>query len=795
MSTSAEDQIDSLLRKLSPTGSDTDAIASVGRLLDRYAGQGHSVAGLVVRLAHERNLLRMQVETMREGAKERDRGRDADYPRKGSVPSVNQGSMPRQPIQHHQRMDRKESLADTLEDSQEDSSDSSASENEYIDPLPSKAQVRKSILSVLNTRLSIGSSSDLAVPMPNSLSNESSFLLNAVTTTPVSPNFHHSQRANSGPTIASRGSNMNILSPISVNSAEYFNPFAPSSASPKTVPEGGDMAVSSPPATLRRDASQDSRRTYEKTTPVIHDKDSGSPATPNPSSPSTTASGLVIPKRDQSTRMSLAVLSDASLMLANSNSESDLSASTSGQPSGASAAAAVNSSGIFTPPVRSSSEAALGSSQDAVIMEGFLVKKMNVPFGRDRDHLPESGSSGSWGWKPRYFKLKDHVLEEFDSKTNAKVTSINLRHCSPIIVPASGTASTQQTGGTSAFAFTLIEQKATIPAPISIRHTLCTHSQGDRDTWVDAINARVSTVSSDKVAGKKVKDGKQDLSSSSSSSLLSASSSPENATLSSSKPGTGAGSVGGVASGNGPNGGRSAIGLFQEGGNAAVGVARRGLNLVFGGSGNNKKKIDSPRVVDPDRVIFGAPLEKGVAISKVDPAVDLASVVTRCIEYLEQKSGGALMKEEGIYRLSGATSAIQSLKLAFDLESDLNLLRLSEMEILDLHAVTGLLKLYLRELPDSVLGHGDVKKDIVNVSNLTEKSDKVKELARLLPQLPSSNYTLLKHLSAHLRLVVQASASNKMNMSNLSIVFSPTLSVPGGLLQIMVTEHEKVFVQ
>ncbi|KAJ3228791.1 hypothetical protein HDU77_001746, partial [Chytriomyces hyalinus] len=299
-------------------------------------------------------------------------------------------------------------------------------------------------------------------------------------------------------------------------------------------------------------------------------------------------------------------------------------------------------------------------------------------------------------------------------KTNAKVTSINLRHCSPIIVPASGSASTQQTGGTSAFAFTLIEQKATIPAPISIRHTLCTHSQGDRDTWVDAINARVSTVSSDKVTGKKVKDGKQDLSSSSSSSLLSASSSPENATLSSSKPGTGAGSVGGVAGGNGPNGGRSAIGLFQEGGNAAVGVARRGLNLVFGGSGNNKKKIDSPRVVDPDRVIFGAPLEKGVAISKVDPAVDLASVVTRCIEYLEQKSGGALMKEEGIYRLSGATSAIQSLKLAFDLESDLNLLRLSEMEILDLHAVTGLLKLYLRELPDSVLGHGDVKKDIVN---------------------------------------------------------------------------------
>ncbi|KAI8611030.1 Rho GTPase activation protein, partial [Chytriomyces sp. MP71] len=102
---------------------------------------------------------------------------------------------------------------------------------------------------------------------------------------------------------------------------------------------------------------------------------------------------------------------------------------------------------------------------------------------------------------------------------------------------------------------------------------------------------------------------------------------------------------------------------------------------------------------------------------------------------------------------------------------------------------------YLRELPDSVLGHGEVKRDIVNISNLTEKADKVKELNRLLPLLPDANYALLKHLSAHLQVVIQASTVNKMSMSNISIVFSPTLSVPGGLLQVMVLEHESVFVK
>ena len=53
------------------------------------------------------------------------------------------------------------------------------------------------------------------------------------------------------------------------------------------------------------------------------------------------------------------------------------------------------------------------------------------------------------------------------------------------------------------------------------------------------------------------------------------------------------------------------------------------------------------------------------------------------------------MKEEGIFRLSGSSTHIKELREAFDRgeEVDLTLVK-------DEHVVTGLLKLYFRELPE-----------------------------------------------------------------------------------------------
>lgn len=95
------------------------------------------------------------------------------------------------------------------------------------------------------------------------------------------------------------------------------------------------------------------------------------------------------------------------------------------------------------------------------------------------------------------------------------------------------------------------------------------------------------------------------------------------------------------------------------------------------------------------RPVFGIPLPDSLAIASV---AGLPAIVFRCIEYLESKQAD---QEEGIYRLSGSSAVIKGLKERFNHEGDVNLLQMDERW--DPHAIAGLLKTYLRELPTSLL--------------------------------------------------------------------------------------------
>ena len=94
--------------------------------------------------------------------------------------------------------------------------------------------------------------------------------------------------------------------------------------------------------------------------------------------------------------------------------------------------------------------------------------------------------------------------------------------------------------------------------------------------------------------------------------------------------------------------------------------------------------------------------------------VCLPAVVYRCLEYLEAKEASG---EEGIFRLSGSNVVIKALRERFNLEGDLDLLATGQYY--DVHAVASLLKLYLRELPTTVLTrelHLDFLQVLGNVS-------------------------------------------------------------------------------
>ncbi|KAJ1548235.1 hypothetical protein HK096_008281, partial [Nowakowskiella sp. JEL0078] len=185
--------------------------------------------------------------------------------------------------------------------------------------------------------------------------------------------------------------------------------------------------------------------------------------------------------------------------------------------------------------------------------------------------------------------------------------------------------------------------------------------------------------------------------------------------------------------------------------------------------------------------IFGAPLEIAVSLSRIIDTIPLPAVLYRCIEYLEANN---MADEEGIYRLSGTSSAIAALRDRFDTEYDVDLL--GSGEYIDIHVIAGLLKLYLRELPAPLLTR-ELQKKFAHVTEHEERSNRVAELTALVARLPVVNYTALRAVVGHIIRIVQKSDKNKMTVRNISIVFSPTLGVPSGVFVLMMADFITVF--
>ena len=108
----------------------------------------------------------------------------------------------------------------------------------------------------------------------------------------------------------------------------------------------------------------------------------------------------------------------------------------------------------------------------------------------------------------------------------------------------------------------------------------------------------------------------------------------------------------------------------------------------------------APPRIDTSRAMFGMPLAEAVKYYTVRGSnVMLPAVVYRCLEYLEGKDAAS---EEGIFRLSGSNVVVKQLRERFNTEGDLDFLA-DDSVYYDVHAVASLLKLYLRELPVTVL--------------------------------------------------------------------------------------------
>ncbi|MCJ1478012.1 hypothetical protein MMC13_006687 [Lambiella insularis] len=188
------------------------------------------------------------------------------------------------------------------------------------------------------------------------------------------------------------------------------------------------------------------------------------------------------------------------------------------------------------------------------------------------------------------------------------------------------------------------------------------------------------------------------------------------------------------------------------------------------------------------RAVFGIPLQEAVDCCMA-PGTDvyLPAVVYRCLEYLEAKGAS---NEEGIFRLSGSNVVIKALRERFNVEGDVDLL--AQGQYYDVHAVASLLKLYLRELPTTVLTR-ELHLDFLQVLELEDKTSKTNAYNVLVHKLPLANWTLVRALSAFLISIVNKSNVNKMSVRNVGIVFSPTLNIPAPVISAFLTDFDAIF--
>eukprot|EP01105_Mastigella_eilhardi_P018333 TRINITY_DN4230_c0_g1_i1.p1 TRINITY_DN4230_c0_g1~~TRINITY_DN4230_c0_g1_i1.p1 ORF type:complete len:593 (+),score=132.49 TRINITY_DN4230_c0_g1_i1:62-1780(+) len=162
--------------------------------------------------------------------------------------------------------------------------------------------------------------------------------------------------------------------------------------------------------------------------------------------------------------------------------------------------------------------------------------------------------------------------------------------------------------------------------------------------------------------------------------------------------------------------------------------------------------------------VFGVPLTSNT----------IPPIVLQCVEYLETP-GKNFIQLEGIFRQSGNAAVVNDTRAKFNKGEEVDLMATQA----DPHAVAGVLKLWFRELPEALLtfAYYDMFIAAIAIPNTQMKLQKIRQILQFLPK---PHLVLLKYLVLFLHRVAALSAINKMQSTNLAIVFGPNVLRPNG---------------
>jgi len=166
--------------------------------------------------------------------------------------------------------------------------------------------------------------------------------------------------------------------------------------------------------------------------------------------------------------------------------------------------------------------------------------------------------------------------------------------------------------------------------------------------------------------------------------------------------------------------------------------------------------------------VFGSTL---VQLAKSEHS-DVPLFVRKCIQVIESKT--EYMSTDGVYRQSGNLSTVQRLRLQIDHGNATHVLDTVD----DVHVLTGALKLFFRELKEPLIPWEAMERLTEVCSAVPSRKAKLRGLKEVVGRLPTAHQATLIALLRHLDKVTAYKEVNRMAVSNLAIVFGPTLMWP-----------------
>ncbi|XP_070695930.1 rac GTPase-activating protein 1 [Pempheris klunzingeri] len=140
-------------------------------------------------------------------------------------------------------------------------------------------------------------------------------------------------------------------------------------------------------------------------------------------------------------------------------------------------------------------------------------------------------------------------------------------------------------------------------------------------------------------------------------------------------------------------------------------------------------------------------------------------LVVHCISEIEQRG----LREDGLYRRSGAERTVRELKEKFLRSKTIPVLS----KVDDIHAITGLLKDFLRNLKEPLLTFR-LNRPFMEAAEVSDDDNSIALMYQTISDLPHPNRDTLAFLVLHLQRVAD-SVDTRMNISNLARVFGPTI--------------------